>query len=149
MANAFNRGDWVMTSKRKFIGVVVEGGMLVSKVRLFSHLEEQPSGYFDINNTHLTLIERQVAKDLLTMRGIEFMNEELIEQVEDTLHMLKSWSEAYPTDIFTKPTQADYEHIQQVKGLSERLFADWGRHFIAKGFTPAIDVLEKVLKENV
>lgn len=76
------------------------------------------------------------------------MTEQLTEQAEDVLHMLKSWSQAYPTDIFTKPTEADYEHIRQVRGLSERLFAEWGRHFIERGFTPAIDVLEKILGET-
>ena len=68
---------------------------------------------------------------------------ELAVMVEDTIHMLESWSEAYPTSIFPEITQEDIDYINAVNpNLSARFFANVGRHFIEKGFKPAIQTLE-------
>ena len=66
------------------------------------------------------------------------------ELADDVIHMLESWSEAYPTSMFPDPTQEDIDYINaENKNLSARFFAHVGRHFINKGFTPAIDMLRQ------
>jgi hypothetical protein len=66
------------------------------------------------------------------------------ELADDVIHMLESWSKAYPTSMFPDPTQEDIDYINaQNKNLSARFFAHVGRHFINKGFTPAINILRQ------
>ena len=66
------------------------------------------------------------------------------ELAEDVIYMLESWSEAYPTDIFPEITAKDIEYINAVNpNLSSRFFAHVGRHFIEKGFKPAIEMLRQ------
>jgi hypothetical protein len=67
------------------------------------------------------------------------------ELAEDTIHMLQSWSEAYPTDIFPEITQEDIDYINAVDpNLSARFFGHVGRHFIKKGFEPAIETIAEL-----
>ena len=75
------------------------------------------------------------------------MENGLTDKIDDVLQMLESWSSAYPEDIFSKPTDADYAYIRQIAGLSERLFSEWGRHFINKGFLPAINLIKELQEE--
>ena len=66
------------------------------------------------------------------------------ELADDVIHMLESWSKAYPTDIFPEITKENIEYINAVNpNLSSRFFAHVGRHFIKKGFTPAINMLRQ------
>ena len=71
------------------------------------------------------------------------------ESLEDVIHTLESWSKAYPISMFPDPTQEDIDYINaENKNLSARFFAHVGRHFINKGFTPAIAALHQLQKEN-
>ncbi len=68
---------------------------------------------------------------------------------DDVIHKLQSWSESYPTDIFPEITEQDIEYINAVNpNLSARFFANVGRHFIKKGFEPAIDMLRRQQANN-
>ena len=63
---------------------------------------------------------------------------------DDVIHKLQSLSEAYPTDIFPEIIEQDIEYINAVnQNLSARFFAHVGRHFIKKGFEPAITMLRQ------
>ena len=77
------------------------------------------------------------------------MNANELADVEDVINNLQSWSEAYPTDIFPEITEQDIEYINAVNpNLSARFFAHVGRHFIKKGFEPAIDMLRRQQANN-
>jgi hypothetical protein len=76
------------------------------------------------------------------------LTEELKEKAEDMVHMLTTWSEAYPTDIFPEITKEDIEYINAVNPhLSGRFFAHVGRHFASKALEPAIAMIKELTGE--
>jgi hypothetical protein len=67
------------------------------------------------------------------------------DDIEEMVQRLQNWCEAYPTDIFPEITKEEIDYINaQNKNLSAKYFAHVGRHFIAKGLKPALDLLLRI-----
>ena len=67
------------------------------------------------------------------------------DDIEEMVQRLQNWCEAYPTDIFPEITKEEIDYINaQNKNLSGKYFAHVGRHFIAKGLKPALDLLLRI-----
>lgn len=58
-----------------------------------------------------------------------------IEQLEDLLHRIKTWCEAYPKDIFLPVSEEELNRVVVVlrdNGMRvDALYGEWGRHILA------------------
>lgn len=67
------------------------------------------------------------------------------DDIEEMIQRLQNWCEAYPTDIFPEISKEELDYINaQNKNLSGKFFAHVGRHFIAKGLKPALDLFLRI-----
>lgn len=70
------------------------------------------------------------------------------ERIEDVIHSLRLWNEAYPLEMFPKLKEADRAQIVKAfPGCIDRISADMGRH-IARQMQLMADELEKALGEE-
>lgn len=74
--------------------------------------------------------------------------EDRIEKLEDALHRIRQWCDAYPVDIFIEPTKDEIKiGVDALKATgvitSDGLHGLWARH-ILNGVRKYTDVLEPV-----
>lgn len=70
------------------------------------------------------------------------------EQLDEVLHRLDSWAQAYPIDLFPEPEDADLKWLHATKpGLCDRISASMGRH-MARHMQQMADVIRPIVAED-
>ena len=113
-------------------------------IEVFENYVEDPKSQNLIEKT--TKLLKEALKSQEQVSGSEPLEPvAYADDIEEMVQRLQNWCEAYPTDIFPEITKEEIDYINaQNKNLSGKYFAHVGRHFIAKGLKPALDLLLRI-----